>query len=76
METPGLGRGSFPAAGEVILGLEPGENGLHTNADLPGGIGDIELRGVPSRWGRSRHRDTNLMKKPPPPPFLAEVPGG
>lgn len=37
----------------VILGLEPGENGLHTNPVLPDGIGEIKLRGVPSRWGRS-----------------------
>ena len=37
----------------VILGLEPGGDELLSDPVLPPGIGAIELRGIPGRWGRA-----------------------
>jgi glycogen debranching enzyme len=36
----------------VILGLEPDGDALRVDPVLPEGIGRIELRGIPGRWGR------------------------
>ncbi len=36
----------------VLLGLEPGEHGLRSDAVLPEGISEISLTGIPGRWGR------------------------
>jgi len=36
----------------ALLGLEPGRDGLRVDPFLPEGIGRLELRGIPGRWGR------------------------
>jgi glycogen debranching enzyme len=36
----------------VLLGLEPDGDELRIEAVLPEAIGDVELRGIPGRWGR------------------------
>jgi glycogen debranching enzyme len=37
----------------VLLGLEPDGDELAVDAVLPDGIGEIELRNIPGRWGRA-----------------------
>ena len=37
----------------VILGLEPHEDELRVDPVLPAGIREIELCGIPGRWGRA-----------------------
>jgi hypothetical protein len=46
----------------VLLGLEPDGDELAVDAVLPDGIGEIELRNIPGRWGRAQAVATEAVR--------------